>query len=350
MNEGIKKILFAKFLVEYVGDYEYNHLDANTISKIRNQDVFILVSQSPSDYEFLVASKRMSFPCNDGNLVTLYPYYELLCMYSELGFWKKFCYVLHHLDVERSLPETIESNDDYFDPLYMYYTKSSIEGYDVFDVEDDYLIGHCEYPGGPIDKIAAPTCKRIEVDPFEKVLDRYLEEHADRYFPERQSYQLEEGTEDDAISNCESFYDKSLERSLVQNDCIELIEQIPMPLVEYNAHSNVSIDVDVEDYLVVDLDSEFSVVKNVTSKINHIFTKCVLSLSAMKSYLTDFSHNKIYFINNLIKDLNLKFNELNLFFCSEKDLCPCYWNSRLIKTRLNLTGLDISLIRRSFVV
>lgn len=332
MDSGIRKILFAKFLVEYVGDYDYVHLDDKTRTKLLNQDVILLASSSPSDSEFLIASQRMSFSCKDGNFQDLYPYYELLCMYSELGFWKKFCSTLLFLDVEiSSLTEAIESNDAYFDPLYMYYVPFD-QGFKVFDVDDDSYIGHCQYLGGPIDYRSVqptPKCEVLTItDPFCSVLDRYLDVHAERYFPERfQTDQLQDNSDEDSIT----------EEDVLSTDSIDNI-----------IHEKVYHHEQLED--ACELVESVSVTPNVESTV----------LSSISNSIYDVERDVVGvsstpLLSGIITTISQKISELlspMKIFCSEKGCLvrQCYYdNSRLIKTSLSLRGLEVSLIRKYYI-
>lgn len=159
----------------------------------RGQNVCSLFESEPSEFEYMVAKKRVPFKFScDEQLFEKKIYEQLLLFYFEVKNWRKFQYankILNKLDCDVVLGGVI-GHDRYYEELDRVYTPIfCTNGFSHFDVEcDGQFIGVCFELGGDLytDKIDTPRkLPREETHPIQilgqqnddSVFDRYMKDH-----------------------------------------------------------------------------------------------------------------------------------------------------------------------------
>lgn len=158
----------------------------------RGQDVCSLFESEPSEFEYMVAKKRVPFKfSSDEQIFEKKIYEQLLLFYSEVKNWRKFQYannILDKLDRNVVLGGVI-GHDRYYEELDRVYTPIfCTNGFSHFEVEcDGQFVGVCFELGGDlfIDDIDTPRIlPREEMHPVqslgqcnESVFDRYMKDH-----------------------------------------------------------------------------------------------------------------------------------------------------------------------------
>lgn len=352
MDLTINKVLIAKFLVDYVGDYNYRCLDEKTILKIKNQDVFQLISSSPSDAEFLIASGRIADQCRDENYLSFYPYYELLCMYAQLGYFKKFFSVLHYLDSEvETLSEVVESNDAYYLPLYSYLVPNKTGGFLIYS-DDDELIGRCDYPGGPIlkESLQDSGIVKITVDSFDKVLDRFLDDNAERYFPER--YCKSDSICDEEISRDELIREVSSSKEIQEVSYVNCFDQSDSSVVILS-ESDQSVSSSIcDDVSIYEVNSEDS--PDVELELVDVSNDCPKTYG-LRSYITNASNSiSLDFFASCDRVYSKMLELCQLFNSSENAISSWHLfdihDPRLIKTIQRLRCLSVDVLCKYYIM